>query len=234
MNRTSVRRLVASLFTLLCLPAFTPAHAEQWTQPTAEELQMTSQPEVPGAAAVYLYREEKTEDKYQVFNVYIRLKVLTERGKQYGDVELTYASYQDRNSYDFRGFTVGDIAGRTIHSDGTIIPFTGKPYQKLIEKTQGSRIMAEVFSMPDVQVGSIIEYRYSLNLDSVHQIDGSTVVYPVEPLHPQGSLCLETHQPNPYHQRRSRPTFQLHRLDAHSPNRHHIAADPASYGRYNR
>jgi transglutaminase superfamily protein len=170
MDRTSAR-LAASLFTLLLyLSTFTPARADQWTQPTTEELRMTSQPEVPGAAAVYLYREERTEDKYHVFDVYIRLKVLTEGGKQYGDVELTFASFQNRNSYDFRGYTVGDIAGRTIHADGTIIPFTGKPYEKLIEKTEGSRVMAEVFSMPDVQVGSIIEYRYSLHIDEDRQL----------------------------------------------------------------
>ena len=61
--------------------------------------------------------------------------------------------------------TVEDIQGRTIHSDGTIIPFTGKPYEKLIEKTQGVKFMAKVFTMPDVQVGSIIEYRYKLRYD---------------------------------------------------------------------
>ena len=29
------------------------------------------------------------------------------------------------------------ITGRTIHPDGTIIPFTGKPYLKVLEKGQG-------------------------------------------------------------------------------------------------
>ena len=57
------------------------------------------------------------------------------------------------------------IAGRTIHPDGTIIPFTGKPFDKLIEKTQGYKEMAKVFTLPDVEVGSIIEYRYELRYD---------------------------------------------------------------------
>ncbi len=60
---------------------------------------------------------------------------------------------------------VEDIQGRTIHPDGTIIPFTGKPYDKLVEKTQGIKFMAKVFTMPDVEVGSIIEYRYKLRYD---------------------------------------------------------------------
>jgi len=33
--------------------------------------------------------------------------------------------------------TVGEIVGRTVHPDGTIIPFTGKPYLKVLEKAPG-------------------------------------------------------------------------------------------------
>jgi Domain of Unknown Function with PDB structure (DUF3857)/Transglutaminase-like superfamily len=134
--------------------------AQQWTPPTAEELSMTSQPEVPGASAVYLFREETTDDKLHMFSIYTRLKVLTERGKELSNVELSFARSTDGNR-----FSVDDIQGRTIHPDGTIIPFTGKPYEKLIEKTQGVKIMAKVFTLPDVTVGSIIEYRYKLRYD---------------------------------------------------------------------
>ncbi|HTC75110.1 MAG TPA: DUF3857 domain-containing protein [Edaphobacter sp.] len=134
-----------------------PAIAQQWTPPTPEELSMTSQPEVPGAPAVYLFREETTDDKLHMFSIYVRLKVLTERGKSHSNVELSYAKVHYGG-----GFTVEDIQGRTIHADGTIIPFTGKPYEKLIEKTQGVKVMAKVFTLPDVEVGSILEYRYKL------------------------------------------------------------------------
>src|SRR5882757_1261004 len=154
-----------SLFRLSLLSAFTvlsavSTRAEQWTVPTAEELSMTSQPEVPGASAVYLFREETTDDKLHMFSIYTRLKVLTERGKEYSNVELSFARSTDGNR-----FSVDDIQGRTIHPDGTIILFTGKPYEKLIEKTQGVKIMAKVFTMPDVEIGSIIEYRYKLRED---------------------------------------------------------------------
>ena len=73
---------------------------------------MTSQPEVPGAPAVYLYREETTDDKLHVFSIYVRLKVLTERGKEHSNVELNYAKVSDGG-----GYTVEDIQGRTIHPD---------------------------------------------------------------------------------------------------------------------
>jgi len=153
--------LVGTLLSLLTLAS--PSAQAQWTAPTPEELSMTAQPEVPGASAVYLFREETTEDDLHMFSTYVRLKVLTEKGEEYGNVELGYASVVDGG-----GTSITDIAGRTIHPDGTIIPFTGKPYDKLIEKTQGVKFMSKVFTMPDVEVGSIIEYRYKLRLDDDH------------------------------------------------------------------
>jgi hypothetical protein len=134
----------------------------QWTEPTPEELSMTSQPQVPGASAVYLFREEMTTDYLHVYSEYVRLKVLTEGGKDRANVELKYVSGGDT------GFDITDIAGRTIHPDGTIIPFTGRPYERMIVKTGGYKEKAKVFTMPDVTVGSIIEYRYKLRWDDHH------------------------------------------------------------------
>jgi transglutaminase-like putative cysteine protease len=158
MNWTTGSRFRASLFASLLSFAVPFVHADQWTAPTPEELSMTSQPEVPGAAAVYLYREEKTDDDMHVYSIYVRLKVLTEKGKEYANVELPYAAGQG-------GVSVTDIAGRTIHPDGTVVPFTGKPYDKLIEKTRGMNYKSKVFTLPDVEVGSIIEYSYRRRLD---------------------------------------------------------------------
>ena len=124
---------------------------------------MTLQPQVPGAAAVYLYREETTEDRSHKFSIYVRLKVLTDTGKDFGNVELRYARFHDDTG--FSGYSIEDIQGRTIHPDGTVIPFTGKPFEKLIEKTHGAKVMAKVFTMPDVTTGSILEYRYKLHYD---------------------------------------------------------------------
>jgi Domain of Unknown Function with PDB structure (DUF3857)/Transglutaminase-like superfamily len=159
MNWTTGRRLLCALLFASLLSLAAPlVHADQWTAPTAEELSMTSQPEVPGAAAVYLYREEKTEDDLHLFSIYVRLKVLTDKGKDYANVELPYSAGEG-------GVSISDIAGRTIHPDGTIIPFTGKPYDKLVEKTKGMRYMSKVFTLPDVEIGSIIEYSYKRRLE---------------------------------------------------------------------
>lgn len=161
MKRMTGRRLLSFITLALLLAAALPfAFADEWTAPTHEELTMTSEPEVPGASAIYLNYEEIASDDMHDFNVYARIKVLTEAGKDLGNVEIKYAKWREGAS-----FTVSDVRGRTIHPDGTIIPFTGKPYEKLIVKDNGVKVMAKVFSMPDVQVGSIIEYRYSIRYE---------------------------------------------------------------------
>jgi hypothetical protein len=159
MNRT-LRCTIANCLPALLLVLIACAAHAQWTAPTAEELKMTAQPEVPGASAVYLFREEITDDKQHSWSVYARVKVLTERGKDLANVELKQYSGSDDT-----GYSITDVQGRTIHSDGTIIPFVGKPLEKLIEKSKGYKVMAKVFTLPDVEVGSILEYRYKLRYD---------------------------------------------------------------------
>ena len=148
---TPLRRYFCVPFLLLAaLPALA---APTWTQPTPDELKMTSDSAAPDAPAVYLFREETVDDKLHYHSLYARIKVLTEKGKEYGDVAIPYEG---------NGSTIRNVEGRTIHSDGTIIPFTGKPIDKLLVKSGDMKMMEKVFSMPDVQVGSIVEYRYVL------------------------------------------------------------------------
>lgn len=148
----SARRTFLPL--VLSLVATFPALAATWTQPTPEELKMTSDPAAPDEPAVYLFREEKVDDRLHYHSLYVRIKILTEKGKEeFSDIEIPYESGQE---------SIHALEGRTIHSDGTVIPFTGKPYDKELVKSGNTRVMAKVFSMPDVQVGSILEYRWDL------------------------------------------------------------------------
>jgi len=166
MISSSVHRTVLATFVSVTLAAFglfaAPAYGDPWTQPTAEELSMTAQPQVPGAAAVYLNREESTIDNLHVYSEYVRIKVLTEGGKKYANVELKYMAG------GATGFDVTGVSGRTIHPDGTIVLFTGKPYEQLVVKGPGYTEKEKVFTLPDVTVGSILEYRYNLRWDDQH------------------------------------------------------------------
>ncbi|MFP5237161.1 MAG: DUF3857 domain-containing protein [Acidobacteriota bacterium] len=144
-----IRVAVSTVFLFVAMAAPLVAHG-QFTQPTKEELQMTSDPQAPGAAAVYLYREEKTDDTLHYHELYVRMKILTEKGKEQATRHIPY----------MRGnFKVTDIQGRTIHPDGTVIPLTAKPADLVDVKNAGYQLNEMVFTLPSVEVGSIIEYR---------------------------------------------------------------------------
>jgi hypothetical protein len=128
----------------------------QFQTPTTEELKMTADPMAPGAAAVYLYREETTDDALHYHGYYERIKVLTEKGKEQATIRIPYEHGQ---------FHVADIQGRTIHSDGTVIKLTVKPTDLMEVKTGTFQVNAMVFTLPSVEVGSILEYRLELRYD---------------------------------------------------------------------
>ena len=113
---------------------------------------MTSDPAAPGAAAVYLFREETADDDRHMRTFYARIKILTDAGREeFSDVSMPYEDKEEN---------IKGVEARTIHSDGTVIEFTGKPWQKEVVKAGQVRYMEKGFSMPNVQVGSILEYRY--------------------------------------------------------------------------
>ena len=138
------------LLLILASPAVLLA---QFQQPTPEELKMTDDPKAPGAAAVYLDHEETTDNPGHSYLLYDRIKVLTEKGKELATVSIPYE----------RGTSwVTNIEGRTIHADGTVIPLTAKPSDLMEFKTKGFQENAVVFTLPSVEVGSILEYRVKL------------------------------------------------------------------------
>ena len=151
--------------TLLTIPAFAATKGTPtWIEPTQAELQMTSQPEVPGAASVVLYHEEIVNDPENSWSFYKRIKILNEKGRNDNtSIPINYPRANVwTNSWESSDYDIRSFAGRTIHSDGTIIPFTGAPQELEVRDNHGEKEMKKVFALPDIQVGSIIEYRYTL------------------------------------------------------------------------
>jgi len=156
-GQKNLMRLKHLLFSLCCLSLAVPsALRAQFPAPTKEELEMTSDPKAPGTDAVYLYREETTDDNLHYHAIYVRIKVLTEKGKELATVRIPY----ERHS-----FKIADIKGRTIHSDGTVIPLTAKPSDLMDVKTKNLQINTTVFTLPSVEVGSILEYKLQIRYD---------------------------------------------------------------------
>jgi hypothetical protein len=122
-----------------------------------EELKMTSEPLAPGAPAIILFRQVDRDDNFHTPHQdnYFRIKILTEEGRKYADVEIPY--FKESGSAGF-------VRARTIRPDGTIVNFDGKVFTKTIVKAKGWKYLAKTFTLPDVQVGSIIEYYYTEDL----------------------------------------------------------------------
>jgi transglutaminase-like putative cysteine protease len=143
---------------ILCSVGSLPLSIQaQFKQPTDEELKMTSDPKAPGAAAVYLDVEENDLDREHYQNYYARIKVLTEKGKEAAMVEIRYPAGV---------FSIGSISGRTIHSDGTIVSLNVKPEDLVEVKSKDYRRQRKVFTLPSVEVGSILEYSYQLRFNA--------------------------------------------------------------------
>ena len=142
---------------VLLLAAVSPAVVyAQFQPPAPEELKMTADPKAPGADAVYFNIDEIANDPMHYQSYTARIKVLTEKGKELATVELPYLKGNTK---------ISDIKGRTINADGTIYPLTVKPEDLMVTKTGERQVGKKVFTLPNVEVGSILEYRYDLRYD---------------------------------------------------------------------
>jgi hypothetical protein len=147
-----MKRAIA-IFALLLTPVPAQAASDGFHDATPAELQMKEVPYAPGAPAVVLDWNVRHDDESSIASEYVRIKVLTEAGKSYGDVKLLTVPAT---------FTVRDVRARTTRPDGTIVPFDGKIYDRVVVKHRDVRLIEKTFTLPSVEVGSILEYRYSV------------------------------------------------------------------------
>jgi len=126
--------------------------ADDWQPITQEDLQMKADPSHP-TDAIILYHEETLDDLTSHQYIYKRVKVLTEKGKELANVRIPF---------DATEFGIDDIKARTISPDGAITPFTGKAFNSTFVKAHGVKDLAKTFTLPNVQIGSIIEWKYTI------------------------------------------------------------------------
>lgn len=134
-----------------------PARAIGFQQVSPDELKMTAEPKAPGAPAIILFREVDRDDRGLTAHEddYLRIKILTEEGRKYADVEIPF--FKENGD-------IVNLHARTIRPDGTIVNFEGKAFTKMIVKARGLQYMAKTLTLPDVQIGGIIEYYYTIDL----------------------------------------------------------------------
>ena len=153
--------LLLAFASLLGLPRASWSAADDWLPINSADLSAKDSAEKPGAHAIYLYREDIRDDTQSRDDIYERIKIFTEEGKKYGDIELPF--YREV-------YSITNVRARTIRPDGSIVEWNGKLLDKTIVKSHGYKVQAKTFSLPEVEPGCIIEYKYrqSLNTDVLY------------------------------------------------------------------
>jgi hypothetical protein len=146
----------------------------------------------PGADAEALFWQVWLEDRLlggrqpQTMEThYLRIKLFTERGVE----EQTTIDVVE-SSADVQ---VSDIRGRTIKPNGTIVELErADVFERSVAKTDGVEVSMRSFSMPNVEVGDIIEYQWveyrdntlvlHQRIDCQREIPSWSIIYRIKPL----------------------------------------------------
>jgi hypothetical protein len=167
----SVSRLLVKAATTLLIASSCNffAFADRFQPVSPEELKMTSEPKAPGVPAILLFHQVDRDDNGHTSHEdnYFRVKILTEEGRKFANVEVPFFG---------RDGTIVGIHGRSIRPDGSIANFDGKIFDKNIVKARGLKYMAKTFTLPDVQVGGIIEYYYTIDLSDHYIYDSHWIL----------------------------------------------------------
>jgi Domain of Unknown Function with PDB structure (DUF3857) len=166
---TPVALAIAFIVACLVLPPVR-AFARIGFQPVnPEELKMKAEPQAPGAPAVILYREVHRDDDRHTPHEdnYLRIKILTEEGRKHANVEIVFEK-------EFEN--VVNVHARTIKPDGSIVEFDGKVFERPVAKKRGSAFLVKAFTLPDVEVGGIIEYFYTVDLKEYYVFESHWIL----------------------------------------------------------
>ena len=133
------------------------AVAQEWPPVTEDEKALKECPQQPGAPAVFLYREKTTNDDKDTIAYYCRLKILTPAGKERANIEIPVLAGHTK---------LADLKARVVHPDGTSVEFKGQVFDKTALRAGRIKVTVKSFALPDVDVGSIIDYRYKIVPDT--------------------------------------------------------------------
>lgn len=126
--------------------------------PVEDELKtMTEVPGRPGAAAVIVFKDADLHfrdypgEASSRMDVRVRIKILSEEGLDYGEVQIAHS----------RELRLDVFKGRTVSPSGTITE-VGKDAKFREVASTSEKIFVTKVAFPNVEVGSIIDYRYTL------------------------------------------------------------------------
>ncbi|HEV3469129.1 MAG TPA: DUF3857 domain-containing protein [Pyrinomonadaceae bacterium] len=180
---------------VLALPAAALAYGDKDWQPIDPAHLAMKEPVVEkDADAEVIFWEVRVSDEVDGYSLrsvldhYVRIKIFNERGREsQSRVDILAPKIFGRET------RIKDIAARTIKPDGSIVELKKEDiFQRDVIRASGIKVKAKTFSMPAVEPGAIIEYRWReergdtlsnyVRLDFARDIPVQRVKYYIKPL----------------------------------------------------
>lgn len=144
-----------------------PVPADDFPAITAEQRALKEAPGHASAPAVVLLKKAEFEmadiasgATTSRLRVLVRLKVLKEAGREWGEVAIRHSDFA----------RLHDLTGRTVAPDGRVSPLAKNARFQRKLSVRDKRFVTSV-AFPAVEVGSIIDYRYELAFDSIYFLE---------------------------------------------------------------
>ncbi len=130
---------------------------EKWGKVSPEILAMTTFPQDSSTEAIILFdvaKQEITNEFLLEMNRHVRIKILTEKGKEFASVKIPY----------WQTSKVKDVKAQTILPNMNKVELSKKD---IFEESIGKNWKQKVFTIPGVEVGSVIEYQYEMQISNL-------------------------------------------------------------------
>jgi hypothetical protein len=181
--------MILLLTTLFLQPVSAQNFSQKFGKVTMDELQMETYDKAPDAEAVILY--ENVDMYYNISNSFnlvydykIKVKILKKEGTSWGDGEIIL---YNRGSSD--EFLSGLKASSYNLVNGKIVESELKKDYIFKEKIDEKRTRVK-FSIPEVQVGSVIEYKYKITSDYIFSIPHLNVQHSIPVIYSKFNVAV--------------------------------------------
>ncbi|EAZ81925.1 DUF3857 domain-containing protein [Algoriphagus machipongonensis] len=160
------------LFTIILLFTFSLTWAQnvKMGEFSDEEINLKEVSYEPDAAAVVLWEEGESQfsSGLLVTNYLFRVKILSEAGKEHGDIRIRYYIGDSKVEY------ISSVKAQISNFNGDEVETTKLKKENIFDVDLGEGYRETRITFPNVQVGSILEYSYKKADKNLTFLDGWT------------------------------------------------------------
>lgn len=157
------RLLVFCVLSALCSMAFSQ---KKFSKITEADFTLPAEASDSSVGAVFIYRigdthfEINQSGTFMQTDVKVRMHILNEKGKEYATQSVTY--YYNEKGHSSRNERLSSLSAASYNLvDGKVVKTNMSGKYEFVEKVDDYTRRTK-FSIPEVKVGSIIEYKFSL------------------------------------------------------------------------